>query len=144
MSRNITAANAVIMLAISGLYDSPQQLQGFSTDNIFETDALVVAETLMGVDGVQSAGEVNNPVVQNIELQADSASNDIFDQWVLAMKIGGTVYQAHASILLTSISKKWVGSYGVLTSWPPTPPVRKILQPRRYTISWESMLPQNV
>ena len=35
----ITASNSVYMLSVAGLYASPQQLAGYSTDAAFDTEA---------------------------------------------------------------------------------------------------------
>ena len=56
MAGTITGASAVIMLSVPGLFSTPQQLQGFATDDIFDTAAIASAETLMGVDGNLSGG----------------------------------------------------------------------------------------
>lgn len=141
---SITSANAVLMLAVTNLFPAPQQLQGFSADDIFDTDPVAITQAVMGVDGVQSAGLVYNPILQNIVLQADSQSNKMFSDWVQAMKIAQDVYWAQATVLLTSIGRKFTMSNGTLTMYPPTPRVAKILQPQRYTISWESVVPQDV
>lgn len=141
---SITSVNAVVMLAITGLYNSPQQLQGFSADDIFDTENVAITQAIMGVDGKQSAGLVLNPTIQNIVLQADSASNLIFDTWVNSMKIAQDVYWAQATVLLTSIGTKYTMTNGTLTMYPPTSRVAKVLQPRRFTISWESVVPAAV
>lgn len=137
----ITSANAIYTLAVTGLFDAPFQLQGFSADNIFGTEPLASAETLMGLDGVLSAGFVFVPVIQNVELQADSASNSLFDQWWDAEQQTRDVYFAQGVVLLTSIARKWVLVNGVLTSYPPIPDAAKTLRPRRYGITWNSVSP---
>jgi len=142
--RTITSANAVYMLSISNLFDSPQQLQGFSADDIFTTEPLASAEAIMGLDGRLSAGFVFVPTTQSIMLQADSLSNDIFDQWWLAQQIAKDMYFANAVIVLTSIGKKWTMTKGVLSSFPPLPDAAKTLRPRRFSIIWESGTPANI
>ncbi|MGA1801484.1 phage tail fiber protein [Rhizobium sp. HT1-10] len=61
---SITSANAIITLTIPGLFNTPVQLQGFSADNIYESEVQEIAETSMGVDGKLSAGYVFNPINQ--------------------------------------------------------------------------------
>jgi hypothetical protein len=138
MARTLTAANSIITLAIAGLYDAPRQLQGFSADNVFDTDAVTNAETMMGVDGKLSAGFVFNPIVQNVTLQADSASNDVFERWYQAEQTIREKYIATGIVILPSIGKKYTMIRGFLTSYPPTPSMARIAQPRRYTMTWES------
>lgn len=141
---SLTSANTVFMLAIVGLFDAPQSLQGFAADDIFTTADIQSTETLMGVDGILSAGYVNMPVPQTIALQADSDSNEIFDQWYQAQKVAQDVYYANASVLLPSLSKSYTLTKGALTTYPPTPNVAKILQPRRFGITWQSISPANI
>jgi hypothetical protein len=137
----ITSANAIVTLAIVGLFDTPVQLQGYSADDIFTVEPRQTSEVLMGVDGILSAGFVCNPTVQNISLQADSNANDIFDQWVQAMKVARDVYFANATVVLLSINRTFTCTKGSLTSYPPISDAARVLRPRRYTINWEDVSP---
>lgn len=140
---SLTSANCIIMLGIPGVYTTPQQLQGFSADDVFDTDSVEVGETLMGVDGVLSGGWVNNPVSQNFSLQADSPSNAVFDNWYAAERTITDKYPASAVITLPSLNVKYTMVRGFLISYPIIPAARKIIQPRRFTIRWESATPAN-
>lgn len=137
----ITSANAIIMIGVPGLFPVPQQLQGFAADDVFDTDALDSAEVLMGVDGQLSAGFVFVPVKQNYSLQADSASNLFFDTWWAVQQQLHEVLPANANVVLGAVGTKWAMTRGFLTSFKPTPDAKKVLQPRRFTITWESVLP---
>lgn len=141
---DITGANAVFMISITDLYPAPVQLQGFAADDVFDTDPLESAEVLMGVDGFLSAGFVFVPVKQNITLQADSASNLIFDAWWTANQTSQSVFFANGFIQLQNISTQWAMVNGVLTTYPPTPAVKKLLQPRRYAVTWQGITPSVV
>lgn len=138
MSNTITSANAVYMLAVTGLFPVPQQLQGFAADDIFDTEAITPAEVMMGVDGKLSAGFTPVPLKQNISLQADSASNIIFEIWQTSQQTAKEVYFASAIIRLPSVSKSYVLTKGVLTSYTPIADAKKVLQPRKFSITWES------
>ena len=140
----ITSANAIYTLSIAGLFPSPLQLQRFSADNVFSTQPLASSEVMMGVDGFLSGGFVFNPVVQTISLQADSASNNVFDQWHQAQQAAREVYIAQGIIILTAIGKKWTLDRGFLTSYPPIADAAKVLQPRRFGITWNSIVPENI
>jgi hypothetical protein len=135
----ITSANAVLTLSVSTIFTAPFQLQGFSADDIYTTGPLASAETLMGLDGKLSGGYVHVPVTWNIALQADSTSNDLFDQWFQLQQTNSEVYEASGILLLPSISKKWVLTTGFLTSFPPFPDAAKTLRPRRYGMLWQSV-----
>jgi hypothetical protein len=137
---SITSANAVYLLSINALYNTAQQLQGFSADEIYATDPLESAEVLMGVDGILSAGFVYVPVKQMVSLQADSASNNIFENWWTSQQQIKDVYFATGIITLPSISKQFTLTQGVLSTFPPTPDAGKTLKPRKYGITWQSIV----
>lgn len=138
----LTAANAVITLTIPGVFDTPQQLQQFSVDDIADVDTLTVAETLMGVDGFLSGGYVFNKVKYTYTLQANSPSVFVFDQWKLSQDNQLDTFPANGLLVLKSLGTKWTWNNGFLTEWMPAPNVKKILQPRRFVVEWESVLPQ--
>lgn len=138
---SITAANAVFLLSIPGLIPVPVQLKGFAADDIFGTDPLGTVETSMGVDGVLSGGFVNVATRQNITLQADSASNALFDTWNAAQKALQDTLPAVGSVWLTSIGTKWAMTVGFLTEYPGVHSAGRTLRQRRYGITWQNALP---
>ena len=138
-ARTITAANAVYMLLIPGLYSAPVQLQGFGTDEAFTTDAVQPVETMMGVDGRFSGGYVPREVPQTITLQADSLSIDVIENWWQTQTSQGDAITASASITLPSIQKKYTLLNGFLTQWTPISGTRKVLQARQFRITWGSV-----
>lgn len=138
---DITGANATYMLSITSLFPAPIPLEGFAVDDVFDTEDLEISENIMGVDGKMSSGIVFNPVKQTVMLQADSASNDLFDAWAQTQRQLRQVLYANAIVLLTSVGKTFVCTKGSLTTYKPVPTVKKLLQPRKYAITWESVLP---
>ena len=150
----ITGANAIFTLAISPpafapqvsptLFAAPVQLQGFAADDAFATEPVTSVEVLMGVDGVLSAGFVYVPIRQTITLQADSASNALFDAWWNAMQTSKDIFLAQGVITLTTIQTKYSLANGSLTTYHPLADVRKLLQPRRFGITWQSVSPAPV
>jgi hypothetical protein len=138
---SITSANAVLIITIRSLYPTPQQIQGFSADDIYDVDALEIGETMMGVDGVLSAGWVNVSVKQGISLQADSVSNVVFDTWYTTEQQLQDKLVASASITLTSIGKKYNMGQGYLTTYKPIADGKKVLQPRKHILTWQSIIP---
>lgn len=138
----LTAANAVIALTIPGVFNTPQQLQGFGVDDATDADSLTSAQIAMGVDGVLSAGFVFVEVKQKYTLQADSLSNFIFDQWFAAQQSALETFPANGVLLLKSLKTKWTWTRGFLTGYKPAPPVKKILHERNYEITWQKMVPQ--
>jgi len=141
---SLTGATAVIQLQIPGLYDQPQYLQGFAADDVFDTEAIQNVETLMGVDGVMSAGFVWVPKTMNIALQSDSPSNAVFDNWYSVQEAQTDVYFANAVVMLRALGQKWNLTKGVLQSYTPIPATKKLIQPRRYGILWNLMSPAPV
>jgi len=141
MSGNsITSVNAVFMLAISGLYTIPQQIQGFSAEDIFDNEVTAPAEVSLGLDGKLSAGFIPVMVKQSITLQADSDSNLLFEAWDAAQKAAKEIYRANGILRVSSINKSYVLTNGVLTSYPVMADAKKILSPRKYGITWESVV----
>lgn len=136
----ITAANSVFALTITGLYTSPQILQGYATDDGFSTEAIEVAETVMGLDGHLSGGYVFNPYKQGITLMPDSPAIEIFNNWALAQQAVKEVLIANAAITLPATGKKYVLTRGFLTSFKPIPDVKKVLQSQQYQITWGSIV----
>lgn len=137
--RTLTAANAIIMVGARGLYDTPRRLAGFSADNIATLDAVVQAETSMGVDGRLSAGYVHNPLQQTISLQADSESVDMFERIFSETKRRKEFFWLFGSILLRATGKRYVMDRGVITSSSLMPALNRTLQPRQFSITWESV-----
>lgn len=139
---SLTAANAIITLTIPGVFNQPQQLQQFAVDDIADVDTLTVAETLMGVDGYLSGGYVFNKVKYTYTLQANSPSCFVFDQWKLAQDSQEDTFAANGLLSLKSLGTKWNWTNGFLVEWKPAPDIKKILQPRKFAIEWESVVPQ--
>ena len=138
---SITSANAVLTLTVPLLFPSPQQIQGFASDDIFDTDQIKSVEVMMGVDGVLSAGFVYVEITQNYALQADSASNEFFDTWWTQMQAAQDVYPANGNIQLPSIATKFTMTNGFLTGYKPLPDAKKLLQPRKFQIIWNRVAP---
>ncbi len=117
------------------------QLQGFATDDIFDIPTIQSVETMMGVDGVLSFGFVFKEIVMRIMLQADSASNAIFDTWWTQMVGSLITYPASGVITLPNISTQFLLTNGGLTGYKPAPGAKKLLQPREYGITWNLIAP---
>jgi hypothetical protein len=129
------------MISVGSVYPIPQQLQGFAADDVTDTQPIDTAELLMGVDGKLSGGFIFVPVKQGIILQADSPSNDIFDTWYATEQTLKDKVIAQGVIVFPAIGKKWVMNNGFLSSFPTMPDAKKILQPRKFEITWESVSP---
>ena len=138
---SITGASAKFLLTIAGLFPAPQQLQGFAADDVFSTEPVNIAELVMGVDGRLSAGFVHVLRPMNVHIMPDSPSSSIFDAWYSANQAAQDVYFANGIVTLPTIKTNYVLTNGVLTSYSPIPAVKKVLQARQFTITWESIVP---
>lgn len=138
---SLTAVNAIIMLTIPGIFDTPQQLQQFGVDDVADVDTLQVAETMMGVDGFLSGGYVFNKVKYTYTLMANSPSCFVFDQWKQAQDANEDTFAANGLLLLKSLGTKWTWTNGFLVDWKPAPDVKKTLKERKFAIEWERVAP---
>lgn len=137
---SITSANSIYMLAIAKLFPVPQKLQGFAADDIFDTEGVETGEVVMGVDGILSAGFVFSPIKQSISIQADSPSALFFEAWYSAEQTEREKYRASAVIILASVGMVYTCSNGVLTNYAPMSDAKKVLQPRKFGITWEKVV----
>lgn len=137
----ITSASAVLMIAVQSVFPTPVQLQGFAVEDVYDTDPVDPSEVLMGVDGILSAGFVFVPVKQNFALQADSPSNSIFEEWYAQQVSEREIFFASGNIILPTLGKAYVMNNGVLSGYKPLADGKKVLQPRKFAITWESVAP---
>ena len=140
----ITSSNSVFMLAITGLYDSPQRIVGYTGDTGFAMESVDSVETAMGIDRRFSAGWIPSEVRQTITLQADSPSNDLFENWYAAQQTIGEIYFASGRIVIPALRKEYVNTEGVLKGYTPMAEVGKTLRPRVFMITWGFSVPNPV
>ena len=135
----LTSANSILMIGIANLYNVPVQIQGYATDDAFTTEDVDTGETMMGVDGKLSAGFTPYPVTIDINLQADSASNLFFDAWIAAEATAREKYIASATIMLPGTNMLYAFTRGFLGKVSVMPANKKILQPRKFSIVFQSI-----
>lgn len=133
---SLTAANAIITLSQPTLFPTPQQLQGFDTDEVTDIESATILQHVMGVDGILSFGFVWAERLQSITLKADSASNAFFDIVNAQQEAVQDVYPLSGTIVLPAIGQKYALINGGLESYKPIPRVQKILRSRTYRIVW--------
>jgi hypothetical protein len=143
MAGSITSTNAVVTLTINGVYSTPQQLQGWSAEDIYDFDDVETVETQMGIDGQLAGGYVIAAKKQKFYFMADSPSIIIFEQWKQAQDQIQDVYIATSQVTLTSLSRKYLQTGGFLTMYSPAPSAKKVMQRRMFEITWQSVLGQN-
>lgn len=140
----ITSANSIFTLTVyntSGAsFLPPSQIQGFASDDAFLIDTIETTETLLGVDGIMSAGWLPTIKTQSVSLQADSISNDYFEAWFAGQEAARDVFWCAGQILYPSVSKSYTLINGVLFGYTPLSAARKVLQPRRFSIRWNTII----
>lgn len=133
----ITSANATCYMTIDGLFSAPVKIEGFSTDSALEMDDYNPAETRMGVDGYLSAGWRPTPKVVKISLEANSPSREYFETWLNQMEIDREVSACDMIFLIPSISRKYTGTRGYLTTGKMMPSAKQMLEAGTFTITFE-------
>lgn len=136
----LTAANATIRLSQPILFPTPQEIKGFSADDVTDIEGAKILEHVMGVDGVMSFGFVFVERMQRITLQADSKSNDFFDVVNSSQEAGQTAYPLNGVIILPAIGKLYTLVNGGLENYKTMPGVKRILQPQEYRIVWNKVI----
>ena len=137
----ITSANSVVTFTVPGLFNTPVQLQGYSADKAWDTAALVVTETQIGVDGRKTAGLVFNPVKQTYAFQADAPSVQIFEAIQMAQRAAKDVYYINATIDLPATGESYVCNKGTLEDYNSVASAGKVLTMREFGVSWGSIVP---
>ena len=140
MARRLDNSNSSVSLQVNNLYPIPQDIQGFSTEDMFSAAEVKPVEVMIGVDGKKSTGFL--PMLKEVTLmmQADSQSNDIFVNWFQVMDATrSSDFDAELIIRVQGTRKSYACTNGSLTSYSPTPKGGKVLGPRSYTITFESI-----
>ena len=140
----LTTVNSVIMLAVTNVYSTAQQLQGYSADDVFDLEDIDVAETSMGIDGLLSGGMIYVPIPWTITLQANSPSCQVFDNWYNYQKSNGDLTNCQLNITLPGLGYKWSYGGGILKKYSPAPSAKKLVQPRKFMIEFGSIGAQPV
>lgn len=139
--KTLTSANSIILIGVKGLFNVPVQLQDFAAEDIFDAEGIDTAETMMGVDGKLSAGFVFSTAKLGITLQADSDSNDFFEQWYAAQRAVREVYFGFGTVFLRSTQRKYNLSRAVLKNYKPLPDGKRVLQPRKFMLEIQNIDP---
>ncbi len=141
MASTITSANSVFSLTVTTLYLTPQTLQGYMADAAFEQEGVDIAETVLGVDGILSAGWVPQAYTQTISLMPNSPSSVLFETWAATENTLQDKLTANATITLKSTGRKYSLQNGYLTNYKPIPDAGRVLKGRPFRIVWNTVLP---
>jgi hypothetical protein len=139
MTATLTSANSKFTLSVPAVFPVPVPIQGYATDDAFDTENVAPNEIQMGVDGLLSGGYTPYPVKLKFVLMANSPSNLFLDQWRQAMDQATDAYPANATIVAPSLGKIFTFTNGFLTGDMPTPGAKKIFGPQTYEITFNSV-----
>lgn len=134
---DITSANSTFTLSVPGLGIPPFNVEGYAADDGFTTEAVDVAETMMGVDGKMSGGYTPVITPLTVALQADSPSISVFETWYALTKSSRRIFVAQATIVIPSVGKSYLFTNGILKNLQQLPDAKKVLQPQKFMIHWE-------
>lgn len=133
----LTAANSAISLMVRGLFPVPQLQQGYATDSAWTVSDVSPVEVMMGVDGKLSGGFTPYPTPIDFEYQADSPSIAMFDAVLEAQKASKEAFVFDGTALIQGTGNKYALTKGYLTSAAPMETGKKVLQSRKFTITFE-------
>ena len=134
----ITSANANLVLFAPPIVVVPVRLEGFASDTMMNIPSAQIVETRMGVDGIKSAGKVNNLKPFSIELQADSPSIKYFNQITAYQQTLDALYFT-LTVEIPSIKKKAVFTNCTLNTEKMLPDMQKVLEAITYDFDCEAI-----
>lgn len=140
MARTITSANATLTLNCPGVFAVPQSIEQFSVDDAWDVENVAPNEAQKGVDGVASFGHTPYLVKKKVVLQANSPSNDVFDQIRQVEDTTNEVQSISMTLVIPGISKIVNYINGALTGDMPVPPGKKVLGPQPYEMTFDRVI----
>ncbi|MDM2843253.1 hypothetical protein OGY83_06355 [Citrobacter sp. Cpo090] len=139
MPIDITSANSKLRIVVPAYYPGGFDVDDYAADNMFETGALQNAEEQMSADGKYHAGFVFNPPEFTINLMPTSNAGSLVDDWMAAERTAIAKFQCNAVLTVPALGAKWNFVNGILFTWTPTPPGRRVLQPRPAVFHFETV-----
>lgn len=141
MPGTITSANSVFILTVPGIYPQGIQLQGYSAEKAWSTDAQEITESQIGVDGVKASGFVPAMVPQTVSLLANSVSRRIFNNIIDATKANKDAIVFQGTITLPSTGESYSCLNGTVKNSKRIPDAGKVLNPVDIQIEWQDIVP---
>lgn len=139
MPIDITSANSKLRIVIPQIFPAGFDVDDYAADSMFETATLQNKEDMMSADGKYHAGYVYNPVEFTINVMPTSRAGALLDQVYAAERTSISAFSVNATLAIPSLDAKWNFVNGVLYSWNPIPPGRRILQPRAAVFHFEQV-----
>jgi hypothetical protein len=138
--RTLTTANSVLTLSCPTIDIGPVQIQGFATDDAFDTTAVKPVEAVIGIDNQKSSGRVAYLVPFKFTLQATSTSIDVMDAIAEGIQALNDDVEINISLESPALGKLWTMVNGSLTSYKPTPAGKKLLSAQEYEVTFEKLI----
>ncbi len=138
MAKTLTTANSAFTLAARGVFPVPFKLEGYATDDSFAVDDVTPGEVQMGVDGNLSAGYVPYATQITFMFQADSPVLDYLDTIIAAQKSQREMVIFDGTGFIQGTQEKYAMTKGFMTSFTPASTGKKILQPRKFTFTFQN------
>ncbi|EPV5843368.1 phage tail fiber protein [Escherichia coli] len=141
---DITSANSKLRIVVPAYYPTGFYVEDYAADSMFETASRQNKEDLMTADGNYHAGYIFNPSEFTITLSPASNTGLLLDNWTAAEETAIGAFVCNATLTVPSLGAKWNLVNGYLISWVPTPPGRRILQPRAAVFRFKSALRSSI
>ncbi len=138
-NRNITSADATIVLQCEDLFPQGIILEQFSTDAMISQADETFAETRKGVDGQMVAGYVDGVKTLTITLEPSSPSVEYLDTLARATRSGKKIYWLTLLMSIPALGKTLTYSNGVLKTGKLLADAQQVFAPIPYTFDFESV-----
>lgn len=138
-TKTLTTANSAFTLAARGIFPVPFKLEGYATDDSFAAEDVTPGEVQMGVDGFLSAGYIPYITQITFMLQSTSPTLDYLDQIIAQQKAQREMVIFDGTGIIQGTGEKYAMTNGYLTSFTPMSTGKKVLQPRKFTFSFQNI-----
>lgn len=138
MAIDITSANSKLHIVVPSFYPGGFDVDDYAAEDMFDTGALQNAEDMMSADGKYHAGYIFNPTELTITLMATSNAASLIADWYAAERTAVGKFACNAVLTIPALNVKYNFVNGILYTWTPTPPGKRVLQPRPAVFHFES------
>lgn len=135
---SLTSVNATLTLAIPGLFDTAQDVQGFAPGDAISFDPTTNAKVQIGVDGFVAGGFVPTLHPMSIKLMASSPSITTFLTWISTQQASGTLLTATGVLTVPSVNLVYTLTNGYLEKSQDVQ-IKEILGDQTFNIIWGSV-----
>lgn len=140
MGRSLTSSNGVLAMYPVGLLTIPQQITGFTAEDIFDSENIVNSELVVGLHNKVVSGWLPNVVKQKVTLMANSSSNLLFEAWYATEQAKRKKLKAIGVWTPFNLGMIYLLYNGTLTSYSAMAGAKRLMQPRSYEITWQDVI----